>query len=167
MSETIQPDLLVQRFDEAFRNSWKLPPHPRATESSIRRIEDHFEIRLPQTLIALAKMSESFSALFSSFGPNYGDDSHVIRENSYWKRRRRTRRLPGNLVIIGGNSMDEDFHCLDVSLIEKDGTLDSVRYWSPAPIGYPNDDIYGDEVESVAAFLDSYIMAMQTPKRSL
>ncbi|MDJ0941030.1 MAG: hypothetical protein QNJ00_14815 [Woeseiaceae bacterium] len=119
---------LVKRFDEAVPSYHG--PHPQPTEFSIRKINEHFGIQLPQLWIELACGSKSFSSWFSSIGPDFESHSHIIRINSYYRRRRRTRRIPDHLVIVN-LGFDYDCDCLDIDTLDKATGNYALRYWSP------------------------------------
>ncbi len=119
---------LIKRFDETVPSFHG--PHPKPTEFSIRKINEHFGIQLPGLLIELARGSKSFSSWFSSIGPDYDSYSHIIRINSYYRRRRRTRRIPQNLVVINMGH-DSDCDCLDLDTFDAQTGNYELKYWCP------------------------------------
>jgi len=146
---------LIERFELAMggQGSTHAPP----TEPSLERISTALRIRLPDLLVTLAGESSRFGQVFLSLGEDYDSFTHIISYNRYWRRRRRTRRLPEDLVIISNGFMDEDFDCL---VRPKDGTVDgglAVEYWSPAPIGYPRAGRRGPGYASFEEYLEALI----------
>jgi hypothetical protein len=122
---------LRQRFDDM-----KVPvlrEHQRPTDGSVSRVNEHFSIRLPAELVQLAKHSKYYPAYFLSLGPDYQSHCHIIRVNSYWRRRRPKRRIPRNLVVITQGYMDDRFWCLDTSAPTNEGDY-AVQFWCPEPM---------------------------------
>ena len=120
-------DDLVERFDSVISGGWHVP-YP--TDSSINRINNHFGIVLPESFLYFAKHSKKFGSWFCSFGEDYLSPQHVIRMNSHWRRRRKKKRIPSNLVIIN-IGFDEDCDCIDLhSLNESTGEY-QMEYWNP------------------------------------
>jgi hypothetical protein len=119
---------LAKRFDAALFHV--LPAPPRATTFSIARINAHFGITLPADLVEFARCSKAFGNWFASIGPDYESPNHIIRINSYWRRRRRTRSMPRNLVAIN-LGFDDDLDCLDVSSYDPMSGEYHIQYWSP------------------------------------
>lgn len=146
---------LVAKLDAALPELWE--PHPRPTVAPLSRISAHFNLSLPHELIELARSSDRFSDLFLSFGENYTEPNHVIAYNRYWKRRRRTRKLPGDLVILTNGFMDEDFWCLVRPGDHNEPERPVVEYWSPAPIGFPKDGIRGPAHSTFSSFLSMLV----------
>jgi len=103
---------------------------PRPTESSLQRIHAHFGISLPRDLVEFATLSRHFGHWFASLGEDYTSPQHIIRINSYWRRRRRTRAIPKNLIIIN-IGFDDDLDCLDMASLSPATGEYSIRYWSP------------------------------------
>lgn len=120
---------LIAAFDNAF-SSWATT-QARPSPDSIQRIEAHFSIRLPALLLELAQHSAAFGARFASLGDDFSSPDHIVRINSYWRGRRRTRRLPRNLVVVTHSSHDE-FWCLDTDANDEP----PVQFWHPDPILY-------------------------------
>ena len=77
-----------------------------------------------------ATSAESVANLFASIGPDYDAWSHIIRINSYWRRRRHKRRIPKHLVIINLGH-DEDCDCLDLSRFDEESGEYRIQYWCP------------------------------------
>jgi len=103
---------------------------PRPTESSLQRINAHFGISLPLDLVEFAAHSRNFGHWFASLGDDYTSTKHIIRINSYWRRRRRTRAAPRGLVIIN-IGFDDDLDCIDISSLDRAAGEYAIRYWSP------------------------------------
>ncbi|MFN8673312.1 MAG: SMI1/KNR4 family protein [Candidatus Sericytochromatia bacterium] len=99
-------------------------------DSSIKKIETHFGFKLPESFIEFAKKSNSFSSFFSSLGNDYKNISHIIRINSYWRNRRKTRAIPKNLIIFT-LGYDEDFYCFDLDNFDPIKNEYQIQYWSP------------------------------------
>jgi hypothetical protein len=139
-AETTIFDLIVA-FDAQFRGlRWVDDDESqRPTGASVRRIETHFGIKLPADLVHLARRARHARSFLLEFGPDEHTSSHVIRCNSYWRRRRRTRRLPRNLIILNQGYMDDLFWCLDIAAPTADGADYAVRFWCPDPIQYPGE----------------------------
>ena len=145
----------VARFDVAVGGdgigNW--PP----TKASLDRITASLRIRLPDLLVTLATESSRFGHVFLSLGEDYESTAHIISYNRYWRRRRRTRRLPEDLVIISNGFMDEDFDCLVRPKEGQDDGGPAVEYWSPALIGYPRDGCRGPRYASFEEYLEALI----------
>ncbi|HSX58859.1 MAG TPA: hypothetical protein VLF18_01550 [Tahibacter sp.] len=90
---------LIEQFN-ALDDSLYFPHWPKPTDGSLSRIEAHFGVKLPPLLVSLARNSRRFGQRFASIGPNHDSPQHIIRINSYWRRRRRTRRVPRGYVIV-------------------------------------------------------------------
>ena len=131
-------DVLMRQFNDL--NLVAFTDHPRPTDGSINRINTHFGIRLPRTLLQLAKHSKNYNAMFLSLGADYTSRSHIIRVNSYWRRRRPKRRIPRHLVIVTHGYTDDLFWCLDVSAPASDGDGYAMQFWCPDELIYPSDD---------------------------
>lgn len=132
-------DNLFQRFD-SLKAVW-FAGHARPTDGSINKVNAHFGIHLPRNLVQLAKHSKNYNACFLSIGSDYQSPSHIIRVNSYWRRRRPRRRIPRHLVIITEGSMDDRFWCLDTSAPSSDDNdAYAVQFWCPDEIIYPSHD---------------------------
>ena len=144
-------DALVSSFDAAIPDLWD--PHPRPTEESIAKINGHFGIKLPPVLYEFALGCARFGNIFLGFGENYEAHDHVIPYNRYWRTRRRTRKLPSNLVIITNGFMDEDFGCLDRTSPDGQGGYE-VQFWSPAPIGFPHQGHMGERLASFESLVE-------------
>lgn len=102
---------LARRFDAAMGPS--SPPYSPPTRAEIARVEQHFGILFPPLLVQLAVLSQHFNARFLCLEAHPKGGNSIISVNSYWKRRRRTRRLPANLIIVTEGYMDDAFWCLD------------------------------------------------------
>jgi hypothetical protein len=86
--------------------------------------------------VQLAKHSAAYDAYFLSIGADYASQSHIIRVNSYWRRRRMKRRIPPNLVVITEGYMDDLFWCLDTSSPCCTGDGYAVQFWCPEKLTY-------------------------------
>jgi alkanesulfonate monooxygenase SsuD/methylene tetrahydromethanopterin reductase-like flavin-dependent oxidoreductase (luciferase family) len=139
---------LARRFDALVRRR-PLPP-PRPTERSIRTIERHFGISLPPAMIELAARAACYGDWFASLGDDFASPTHIIRVNSYWRRRRRTRALPRDLVAIN-LGFDADLDCLVVGAGIGDHA--PVRHWSP---GVTDGRRYAGFREYVEALLETW-----------
>lgn len=64
----IERDKLPQLFDLVVKPHWQAPA---PTADSVQRINDHFKIALPATLIEFAQMSKHYGAWFASIGPDF------------------------------------------------------------------------------------------------
>ena len=151
-------DSVTSRFDEVVHDFWE--PHPRPTSASLAAISARLRLTIPLELAQLANHSSRFSNIFLGLGENDDAYNHIIPYNRYWKSRRRTRRLPADLVIITNGFMDEDFWCLvrpTEASASSPSTQQAVEYWSPAPIGYPKAGHRGPRYETFAQFLDMLI----------
>lgn len=115
------------------------PPHPEPDAESVARIEQHFGIELPLQLIELATHSKSFSSRFLGLGPDFSSVTHIVRVNSYWRRRRVTRQVPREFVIMTMGFMDQMFWCLDKSSLTDTDRL-PVQFWCPEEILYASEN---------------------------
>lgn len=128
---------LIRQFNEQRSGEWAAS-ESQATPASIRRIGEHFGIALPPLLVELARRSHYFTRRFASLGRNYDDPEHIIRINSYWRRRRRMRRVPRGFVILNNDRHDDDYWCLDTAAACGDGAI-PVQFWSPQPRIYASE----------------------------
>jgi hypothetical protein len=136
-TEELEVESLRQRFDELFESGAWLNPHPRPTDGSLLRIERHFGIRLPRVLVTMARSSKA-AWCFLSLGPDYDSHQHIIRVNSYWRQRRRTRRLPQDLVLLT-HGHDDYYWALDVARVPGGDAL-PMQFWCPDKITYCSDE---------------------------
>ena len=120
---------LVSEFDDLHLPAVAFAVEP-PTDSSIRKINTHFAIELPHELILFAKLSKSFGSWFASLGEDYDSPKHIIRINSYWRRRRKTRAIPRNLLIIN-RGFDDDLDCIELDSLNVSTGACSIRYWFP------------------------------------
>ena len=120
---------LVAEFDDLNMAAVGYPAK-RPSEWSVRKINAHFGIELPHELVLFAKLSKSFGSWFASLGDDYDSPSHIIRINSYWRRRRKTRAIPRNLLIIN-RGFDDDLDCIDLESFDGSTGAFSIRYWFP------------------------------------
>lgn len=133
---TIDLDL-CRRFEAAFGvDGDALPTALLPTPHSVAKIEAHFGLKLPPLLLYLAQTSPAFYRVFHSLGPISRGTFNLIQINSYWRRRRKTRRLPRDLVILTQGFMDERFWCLK---LDADRDRPEVRFWTPDRLYYHGD----------------------------
>ena len=114
--------------------------HPRPTQFSIRRINEHFRITLPESLLEFVRSWRSSGNWFASLGDDYDSPFHIIRMNSYWRRRRPTRRIPRNFVIFNLGH-DEDCDCFNLDVYDPASGEYEIRYWYPGfeeVVSYPS-----------------------------
>lgn len=128
---------LARRLDRCLPEPQPLPGPP--TSRSVAAIEAHFRIQLPRSLIVLAREARHFGAYFAGLGEDQASPTHIVRINSNWRRRRRTRRIPPDLVVIN-LGFDEDLDCL----VLPGGDDGAVVYWCP----------HGDRVEVGSGFCE-------------
>lgn len=128
---------LARRLDRCLPEP-HTPPGP-PTPRSVAAIETHFGLPLPRALIVLAQEARHFSAYFAGLGEDQGSPTHIIRINSAWRRRRRTKRIPRDLVVIN-LGFDEDLDCLT----RPGGDDGVVVYWCP----------HGERVEVGSGFCE-------------
>ncbi len=121
---------LIDRANRVSPMPWRPFQHPRPTKHSIAKINEHFRITLPHSLLEFVRCWRSSGTLFASLGADYGSPNHIIRINSYWRQRRRTRRIPGNLVVIN-QCHDEDCDCLDLARFDSTTGEYAIQYWFP------------------------------------
>jgi hypothetical protein len=122
---------------------------PRPTSHSIAKISEHFGMTLPASLREFVVGWRSSGSWFAGFGPDYHSRDHVIRINSYWRRRRKTRRLPRHFVIVN-RGFDEDCDCLDLTTFDPVTGEYAIRYWSP---GISDGEVHGSFPEYADALL--------------
>jgi hypothetical protein len=135
----VEVDDLRRRLDALVRPHVRVPQvQPRPTSHSLVAIERHFGIRLPAELVELARSSDFFSMRFLSLGTDTQSPQHIIRNNSYWRQRRRTRRVPASLVLFT-HGHDDEYWALDAART-KDGDALPVQFWCPDEITYCSDD---------------------------
>jgi hypothetical protein len=128
MAETLES--LIQYANAAPPPLYNPFQHPLPTPQSIDRINQHFGIQLPLQLVESVRSWHHSGTWFASLGPDYASCHHIIRINRYWRRRRRTRRLPNHLIIIN-LGYDEDFDCLDINSPDAESGGYMIQYWSP------------------------------------
>ncbi len=126
--------------------------YPRPTKHSIAKINEHFGIVLPYSLLEFVRCWRASGTLLASLGPDYDSYNHIIRINSYWRHRRRTRRIPNNLVVFN-LSHDEDCDCFDVSRFDSATGEYAIQYWFP---GTTEEIIYRSFPEYMKAQLDGW-----------
>ncbi|NJM12346.1 MAG: hypothetical protein HC889_11100 [Synechococcaceae cyanobacterium SM1_2_3] len=143
-------DDLIKHLDTALPDLG--PAHPPPTVESIDKISKHFGIVLPDDLVELATRSKKFSSLFLSLGPDYPSRNHIIRVNSHWRHRRRTRRLPNHLVIITDGFMDDRFWCMDIE------QPNAIQFWCPEPITYASVEPPPTRYVTFEAFIEGMVM---------
>ena len=127
----------IQRFDALMTGHGHA--HERPTAASLAHIQAHFGVRFPHELIQFARDAAHFHSWFASLGPDYDNPQHIIRINSYWRRRRPKRRIPRHLIAFN-LGFDDDFNCFDLSMTPPDRIATgehAVRYWS-ADLDAPN-----------------------------
>ena len=146
---------IAQRLDEVLHGFWE--PHPLPTSTSLLEIESRMRVSLPVGFVELANQCAKFSDIFLGLGENYDAHNHIIAYNRYWRTRRRTRRLPTDLVIITNGFMDEDFWCLVRPDDEAAADEWAVEYWGPAPVGFSTQGMRGPRYETFEAFVESLI----------
>jgi len=130
--------------------------YPRPTEFSLRRINEHFQMTLPQSLLEFVRSWRASGTWFASLGDDYDSPQHIIRINSYWRRRRMTRRLPHSLVVFN-LCHDDDCDCFNLDAYDAASGEYEVRYWRPGlaeVISYP----------SLLHHMDFQISGWQNPK---
>ena len=128
----------IQRFDALMTGHGHT--HERPTAASLAHIQAHFGIRFPNELIQFARDAAHFHRWFASLGPDYDNPHHIIRINSYWRRRRPKRRMPRHLIAFN-LGFDGDLDCFDLSMTPAARMANgehAVRYWS-ADLDNPND----------------------------
>lgn len=145
---TSEIETLVDRFDAAICPAGACSAL-KPTAASIKKINEHLGIQLPILLVEFATRSKNFGSWFSSLGPDYESPLHIIRLNSYWRRRRPKRRLPVNLIIIN-QGFDEDMDCIDTSSCNTSPGEYAIRYWCP-------EGNTGDPFPSFTAYIESHI----------
>jgi len=109
---------------------------PRPTSASIKRISEHFRMMLPHVFLELVRCWRGSGSWFASLGNDYENPQHIIRMNSYWRTRRRTRRLPSHLVIFN-LGFDEDCDCFDLEAYDRATGEYPIRYWTPGCAAEP------------------------------
>jgi len=133
--------------------------HPRPSEFSIRRINEHFQMTLPESLLEFVRSWRSSGRWFASLGGDYDSPEHIIRINSYWRRRRITRRLPHNFVVFN-LCHDEDCDCFNLGAYDRTTGEYEIRYWYPGfneIVSYP----------SLLHYMDLQISGWQKPKGTI
>lgn len=130
--------------------------HPRPTEFSIRRINEHFHMTLPRSLLEFVRSWRASGRWFASLGDDYESPEHIIRINSYWRRRRLTRRIPHHFIVFNLGH-DEDCDCFNLDGYDHASGEYEIRYWYPGfddVVSYP----------SLLNYMDSQISGWQNPK---
>ncbi len=100
------------------------------SQDSILKIEQHFNITLPKSLIAFAQASQHYGNWLASLGDDYDSYTHIIRVNSYLRRCRKSRRIPSNLIAFTVG-YDEDYECFDLETYDSNTNEYKILYWSP------------------------------------
>jgi hypothetical protein len=146
---------LIRRFDAVVPAYWEGPPPP--TSISLIRIEKHFSMTVPHSLVEFARNSKSFGSWFASLGPDYGNRNHIIRINSYWRQKRKTKAIPKNLVALN-IGFDEDLDCFDLGQFNEGTQEYAIQYWSPGI----ND---GTRYTDFPAYIESCVSFWENLKR--
>jgi hypothetical protein len=149
LNRLIEKANTLPRFGEPFQ-------HPRPNEFSIRRINEHFEMALPETLLEFVRSWRDSGRWFASLGDDYESPEHIIRINSYWRRRRVTRRLPHNFVVFN-LCHDEDCDCFNLDAHDRASGEYEIRYWYPGfeeVVSYP----------TLLHYMDLQVSGWQKPK---
>lgn len=103
---------------------------PPPTKFSIEKINEHFGMQLPASLIQVVRCWRNSGGWLAGLGPDYESPEHIIRTNSYWRNRRPKRRIPRNLVIFN-RGFDDDCDCLDLDRFDPATGEYGIRYWTP------------------------------------
>jgi hypothetical protein len=148
---------LAEDFDDVICGAGQVP---RPSEWSIRKINAHFNFVLPDDLITFAKHARFYGRRFASLGDDYDSPSHIIRINSYWRRRRQKRAVPRNLVAIN-RGFDDDLDCLDISSIDAATGEYAVQYWFP---GIDESDASRSRYGSFREYIESQVRAWSQDK---
>jgi len=127
------------------------------TEKSINEIEDHFRIRLPESLIEFCLASINYDSWFTSVGENYQSFNHIIRANSHYKKIRRRvggvwkYKKPSNFLVINAGSHDKCL-CIDTNKYCKVSGEFGLQYWLS---GYESE--FGDAYINFPAYIQSLV----------
>lgn len=125
----------------------------RPTPGSIENINAHFGIVLPAQLIDFAHRAKCFGNWFAGLGDDFGSPHHIVRINSYWRRRRPKRAIPRNLVVIN-IGFDEDLDCLDTSSFDTASGEYAIQYWYP---GIDESDMRQQRYETFGQYIETHI----------
>jgi hypothetical protein len=128
-------------------NNCGMAESAKATKFTFTKIEKHFGIKLPDELRYLSTHLHSFTTIFASLGNDFNSRDHIVKINSYWRRRRRTRKLPNHFIIFSKDH-DADCYCFKIDP-EKKILANEIYYWTPGILPEPMAD-------SFMLFLDDY-----------
>jgi hypothetical protein len=150
-------DELIRRFDD-LKPGPGYEPYCRPSRDSICRIEAHFGMSLPAGLIQFARQAKHFNGWFASLGRDYTNPRHIIRINSYWRRRRKTRAIPRQLVAFTVG-FDEDLECFDLFSFQADSGKCEIRYWTPGVVD-------ASPYASFAEYMEATVSAWEQARKS-
>ncbi len=130
-------------------------PIKRPNKKSVKRINNHFGITLPSSIIEFAQSSKKYRSWFCSIGDDFQDHNHIIRATSrYKKMRKRIKkrwhyRMPKSFIVIRSGHDDHNL-CLDRGDYDTLTGEYRLQYWFP---GYENE--FGDSYDSFKAYIKS------------
>ncbi|ABC27514.1 hypothetical protein HCH_00611 [Hahella chejuensis KCTC 2396] len=137
--------------------SWSKCEAGRPTESSIEKINAHYEITLPASLIRFMQASKYYADSLCLFDESYQSWNHIIRANSYYKniRRRKGRRwcyvMPRHFVLIKAGHDSRNL-VLDKSKYDPVTGEYGLQYWFP---GYEIE--FGDSYPDFNTYMRSLV----------
>ncbi|WLQ17355.1 hypothetical protein O5O45_15690 [Hahella aquimaris] len=129
----------------------------RPTECSIERINSHFGMNFPVSLVRFMQASKYYAEQFCLFDESYQSYFHIIRTNSLYKNIRRRRHgrwryvMPRSFVLIKSNPDDRHL-ALDTSKYNPVTGEFGLQYWFP---GYEKE--FGDSYPDFNTYMRSLI----------
>lgn len=147
---------LTALFDLLMRRHGAAGTSPPPTAESLERIEAHFGISLPPSLVRFARECQYFGCWFASLGPDYDSGTHIINVNKQARNAAEddfscdpasgtqltkgegdrhngaadATGLPAGLVVIN-LGYDQDYDCLNGRAWDRASGEYGLWYWSP------------------------------------
>lgn len=147
----------MARLFDAFHSGYVCQVE-KPTKNSMRRINEHFGIQFPASLIEFANRSNSFGTWFAGLGEDYENPWHIIKINSLFRKMRRRkhrdkwrRAKPGELIIIN-HGHDRDCDCIDASDWNEEAKEYRLVYW------YPGLEVIEYRYDSFLDYINEYVL---------
>lgn len=107
------------------------------TRASIRKINEHFGVPLPPSMVDFVQSVQCYGSLFAGLGEDYNNQMHIIKINSQYRKMRRRkhgdkwrRALPREFIVIN-HGHDDDCNCIDTGDWNAASGEYRLTYWCP------------------------------------